>query len=676
MNNLEFEALFTEYYEGFLKLELREKLEKALNENQELYQSYQEFKNQIALEKNISESFFELHPNFSVKVLNRINQDSIGFFQRYIMKARYFNKFAYGSMALIAVGVVALVTYQNSPRDQSFSSSDIEELATNQESAGMPKQETPSQSKIFYNDMRPAEGGAIAGVIRGLDGLISKSGKREISQPAQAPEALSLTYEGFDGAQGVIENREKYLQHKPSSRIMVSDQATSTFSIDVDTGSYTNARRFLSQGQLPPADAIRTEEFINYFDYNYPKQSDKPFSFNYEIAPAPLNPDRFLLKLGIKARDAKELSTPWNLTFLVDVSGSMQEPNKLPLLKRSLKLLVNNMRAEDKMSLVTYAGQAGVVIEGASIKDKDKMLSAIDQLDAGGSTAGSAGIETAYSVTEKHKVAGVNRVILTTDGDFNVGITSHEELLKLISKKRASNITLTTIGFGDGNYQEATMEQLANKGNGNYYYIDGYQEARKLFTEQLAGMAEVVAKDVKLQIEFNPAHVKQYRLIGYDNRTLANHEFNDDQIDAGEIGLGHTVTALYEIVLTDSKLAKELSTDSRYAKEKAVEIPAEKLPNELAFLKVRFKAPNADKSELLEFPIEKVQVKKSADLASVDFNFAASVFYFAEKLRGLEFASAYSYQQIEQLAEKNLGADTFGYRREFLELVRNVKVQD
>ncbi|MCB0319647.1 MAG: von Willebrand factor type A domain-containing protein, partial [Bdellovibrionales bacterium] len=357
-------------------------------------------------------------------------------------------------------------------------------------------------------------------------------------------------------------NTERYNAYIENAPVLTKVEPMSTFSIDVDTGSYTNSRRFLQSGQLPPSDAVRIEEFINYFTYNYPTQSKQPFAANFEAAPAPGESGKYLLKIGIKGETKveDEKRKPWNLTFLIDVSGSMNAPNKLPLVQRSLELLANNMQEGDTVSIVTYAGSSGVLLPPTSIQNRSAILSAISRLQSGGGTHGSAGIVQAYDTAQQaFNKNGVNRVILATDGDFNIGVTNQDELIRLIEEKRKSGITLTTLGFGEGNYNEATMEQLANKGNGNYFYIDGYGEARKVFSEDLAGTIEVIAKDVKLQIEFNPEHVAQYRLVGYENRKLKNEDFANDKIDAGEIGAGHTVTALYELVLTGTDAEKNLS---------------------------------------------------------------------------------------------------------------------
>ncbi len=477
-------------------------------------------------------------------------------------------------------------------------------------------------------------------------------------------------------------SRENYQGYTENPRVAVKEQPVSTFSIDVDTASYANARRMLKNGSLPPTDSVRIEEFINYFDYQYPTVTEKPFGLDYEIAPSPLDPQRYLLKIGIKARDLNESVKPWNLVFLIDTSGSMDQPDKLPLVKEGLKVLVGAMRPSDRIAIVTYAGNAGLVLDSTSTKERERILSSINNLSPGGSTYGSGGIQLAYEVAERNRLdGGVNRVVLATDGDFNVGITSRDELVKMIEEKRRGGTTLTTLGVGTGNINDATLEQLADKGNGNYFYLDSFQEARKVLKEEVAGTMEVVAKDVKLQVEFNPTNVSQYRLIGYDNRKLKNEEFNDDTIDAGEIGAGHRVTALYEVVLADSPLAKEITTELRYGDKSAtveskraeagIMAPPPVLPKEIAFLKVRYKDPEANSSKLLEFPIERERIKGSANEASKDFQFAAAVSYFGALLRKSQFAGEYSYADVAKLAEGAKGEDANGYRREFIELVKN-----
>ena len=474
------------------------------------------------------------------------------------------------------------------------------------------------------------------------------------------------------------QNTENYGEYIENARTFTSEQPVSTFSIDVDTGSYTNTRRFLRMGQLPPTESIRVEEFINYFDYDYPSSETEAFSVGYEVAPSPFAKGYHLIKFSVKAREARDLSEKgWNLVFLVDVSGSMSSADKLPLVKQSLKLLVSNMRAQDRIALVTYSGSSRVVLPSTGIANKAQIISAIEALNAGGGTNGGSGIEMAYAQAQQHFIdGGVNRVVLATDGDFNVGVTSFEALKSMIEQKRKSGITLTTLGFGTGNYNERNMEQLANKGNGNYFYLDSFQEARKVLEQDLFATMEVVAKDVKLQVEFNPAQIIQYRLIGYDNRRLKNEDFNNDRIDAGEIGSGHTVTAMYEVVFKDSSIATQVEQPLRYGSKKKpakAQPLTDTHPGEFGFLKIRYKAPGGDKSTLREHPLYNDLRKGDFNTASNDFRFAASVAAFGETLRGGQYVPEASMADIEDIASKARGEDSRGYRGQFLELIRSAK---
>jgi Ca-activated chloride channel family protein len=471
---------------------------------------------------------------------------------------------------------------------------------------------------------------------------------------------------------------EKYGDFKEGKPILTKHEPRSTFSIDVDTGSYTNARRYLRLGQLPPPQAVRIEEFLNYFDYTYPESTDgSPFAAGFEIAPRIDALGKYLLKIGIKAQESQlsDFEKPRNLVFLVDTSGSMQDGDKLPLVKQSLSLLVEKMRPGDTLSIVTYAGFSQVLLPPTSATEKDEILRRIEELSSGGSTAGAAGILDAYRLAEQTFIRnGVNRVILATDGDFNVGISNTEDLIRLIEEKRKTGITLTTLGFGTGNFNEAMMEQLANKGNGNYYYIDSFNEARKVFEDDLYGTIEVVAKDVKIQIEFNPSKVAQYRLIGYDNRILRNEDFGNDQIDAGEIGAGHTITAMYEIVLVGSKAASNLETAHRYKQQQVTteEDPTAEFQDELAFLQVRYKQPEGNESIVKNYPILESIILPNLDQASTDFCFASAVEAFAAKLRESQFAPQTTYPEIARIGGRCKGPDTSGRRQEFLKLVEDV----
>lgn len=459
-------------------------------------------------------------------------------------------------------------------------------------------------------------------------------------------------------------NREGYAHIEENRFQSPLSSPLSTFSIDVDRASYSNVRRFLNRGRLPPADAVRIEELVNYFTYDYAEpDAGQPFSVTTEIAAAPWNPSNTLVRIGLKAPsvDLSEMP-PNNLVFLLDVSGSMDYPNKLPLLKRSLAMLVNELREEDRVSIVVYAGAAGLVLPSTTGTDTETILGALERLGAGGSTAGGAGIRLAYDVARQNFIdGGNNRVILATDGDFNVGASSDAEMVRLIEEERESGVFLTVLGFGTGNLQDSKMEQLADHGNGNFAYIDDLTEARKVLVTEMGGTLLTVAKDVKLQIEFNPARVAQYRLIGYENRLLAAEDFDDDTKDAGEIGAGHTVTALYEIIPTsadantaDDPLRYQASTDTPAAME-----------DELLFVKIRYKAPDGDESRLL------THVLDDADPGAVrgDFAFAAAVVEFGMLLRESAYAPEASFEQVRALAEEGLGEDRNGYRAGFLEMV-------
>ncbi len=467
---------------------------------------------------------------------------------------------------------------------------------------------------------------------------------------------------------------ERYLFTADSTPVLVSQEAVSTFSIDVDTASYTNTRRFIEQGQLPPRDAVRTEEFVNYFDYAYPVQRERPFTLSYELAPSPLTPGRALLKLGIKAKDALDERKPWNLVFLIDTSGSMSDENKLPLVKKALRVLVDKMRPEDRVAIVTYAGSSEVRLGSTSGAEKARIGGVIEGLFPGGGTHGSGGIQTAYSLAVANKAPGINRVVLVTDGDFNVGVTSHDDLIQIIEQQRQSGIALTTIGVGEGNINDALLEQLADKGDGNYFYLDSFREARRIFEDKITGTIETVAKDVKLQLEFNPNNVIQYKLIGYENRLLAKQDFQNDAVDAGEVGAGHTVTALYELVLAGSAGAGGLVDSSRYQqapKPQALEMRGD-LDNELGFLKIRYKAPDSTTSQLVEFPIAMTDLRKEIGETTADFRFAIAVAGFAQSLRGT-LPAGVTLEQLIALAERGVGADVRGERRQAIDLMKSAR---
>ena len=468
-------------------------------------------------------------------------------------------------------------------------------------------------------------------------------------------------------------NTEAYAAVRENEFATVKDNPLSTFSIDVDTASYSNVRRFLNDEIRPPVGAIRTEELINYFRYNYLQPTgDDPFTVNLEVSRAPWNPERELVRIGLKGREVPaEERGPANLVFLIDVSGSMDEPNKLPLLQRSLSALVENLSDEDRVAIVTYAGSSGLVLAPTEGAKKREILEAISNLRAGGSTHGSEGIRLAYETArEQFREDGNNRVILCTDGDFNVGVTNESELQKLIEKERESGVFLSVLGFGTGNLNDSTMELLANKGNGNYAYIDSVSEGRKVLVEQMGSTLFTIAKDVKIQVEFNPARVAGYRLIGYENRLLAKEDFNDDKKDAGEIGAGHTVTALYEIIPVGQAVPGSPSVDP--LKYQRPEEGSASVSNELLTVKLRYKAPDGDKSKLIEIPLTADDIP-AFDAASEDFRFASAVAAFGMKLRGSAEAGKFTWPEIQDIARGALGNDPGSYRAEFLTLIEKAK---
>jgi Ca-activated chloride channel family protein len=446
----------------------------------------------------------------------------------------------------------------------------------------------------------------------------------------------------------------------------------STFSIDVDNASYTNVRRFINGGQTVPKDAVRVEEMVNFFKYQYPQPTGPhPFSINTEYSECPWNTQNKLVRIGLQGKDIPTDNLPKsNLVFLIDVSGSMSDMNKLPLLKESLKVLVAQLREEDKLAIVVYAGAAGLVLPSTSGSEKQTIIKALDQLQSGGSTAGGAGIQLAYKTAEENFIkGGNNRVILATDGDFNVGASSDADMQTLIEDKRKSGVFLTCLGYGMGNYKDSKLETLADKGNGNYAYIDNIQEANRFLGKEFKGSMFAIAKDVKIQIEFNPAHVKAYRLIGYENRKLRPEDFKNDAIDAGELGSGHTVTALYEIIPTNANSPLFVDTDElKYTK---VESSKTKFNDELATIKFRYKKPDGDKS------IEMVQVidnkANALETASSGFKFSTAVAWFGLKLRDSKLVTNKSSAAIKKLAREGLAYDNDGYKAEFIRLVEAVQ---
>jgi Ca-activated chloride channel family protein len=445
----------------------------------------------------------------------------------------------------------------------------------------------------------------------------------------------------------------------------------STFSIDVDAASYSNVRRFVNNGQHPPKDAVRIEELINYFDYDYSQPTGQhPFAMHTEISSAPWNSKHKLVHIGLQGKSIPTDDLPAsNLVFLIDVSGSMSDPNKLPLLKSSFKMLVEQLRPQDHIAIVVYAGAAGLVLEPTAGDEKRNILDALDKLEAGGSTAGGAGIKLAYEVAKKNfKRNGNNRIILATDGDFNIGESSNAGMERLIEEKRKDGVFLTVLGFGMGNYKDSKMETLADKGNGNYAYIDNITEARKVLVNEFGGTLFTIAKDVKLQVEFNPAKVKAYRLIGYENRALKNEDFNNDKKDAGDLGSGHTVTALYEVIPVGVESEFFKIDDLKY--QKTTVDPKAKVSGELMTIKFRYKKPDEDVSKLIVHTLvdSNISLAKTSD----NFRWSASVAAFGMLLRESEYIKNYTYDAVVQMAQQSKGDDKEGYRIEFINMVKSL----
>ena len=467
-------------------------------------------------------------------------------------------------------------------------------------------------------------------------------------------------------------NTEEYGRIQENGFKSVADTPLSTFSIDVDPASYSNMRRFINRGELPPADAIRTEELVNYFSYDYPKPTgNDPVKITVEAGTCTWNTAHRLVRIGLKAKEIPTEQLPAsNLVFLIDVSGSMWGANRLDLVKSSLKLLVNNLRNKDKVAIVTYAGSAGMKLEATSGGDKQKIREAIDELTASGSTAGGAGIHLAYQIAKKNFISdGNNRIILCSDGDFNVGVSSAEGLEQLIEKERKSGVHLTVLGYGMGNYKDKKIQVLAEKGNGNHAYIDNLQEANRVLVGEFGATLHTVAKDVKLQVEFNPSQVQAYRLIGYESRLLKDEDFNNDAKDAGDMGAGHTVTAFYEVIPAGVKNEYVGKVDDlKYQKKEKMTLKPTG-SDELLTVKLRYKAPDKDVSRKMELPF----VDNKGDSVSSDFRFASAVAMFGQLLRDSDFKGTADYDKVTKLAKQGLNNDERGYRREFIRLVEAAK---
>lgn len=529
-----------------------------------------------------------------------------------------------------------------------------------------------SEMAVAENEVAPASAPAASpsasrSLIMEKRAFGGASGSMVAQSIAPAP-ADSIAYPYYKD-----EGRDRFEDTKPNPVKSVKEEPVSTFSVDVDTASYSFVRASLNNNTLPQKDAVRVEEMINYFPYEYalPESKSQPFKANMSVFPSPWNKHTKLLHVGIKGFEAERKALPdANLVLLIDTSGSMYDPKKLPLLINSMKLLLDTLQDDDTISVVTYAGSAGVALEPTQVKDKAKIIAALDNLSAGGSTAGAEGIRQAYQLAEQHfKKGGVNRVMLATDGDFNVGITDMEELKGFVERKRDSGIFLSVLGFGMGNYNDALMQKLAQNGNGVAVYIDSLSEARKVLVEEATSSLFPIAKDVKIQVEFNPAQVAEYRLIGYETRMLNREDFNNDKVDAGDIGAGHTVTAIYELTPADSDA--KLIDDLRYAKDEGK--PAADAGDEYAFVKIRYKLPEENSSKLIETAItRKLEKAKLADVPA-EARFATAVAGFAQLLRGDTTIGEFSYDDVVAMAQEAKGKDEFGYRAEFINLVRLAK---
>lgn len=551
-----------------------------------------------------------------------------------------------------------LVEQDNTTQGITISSSQIRNLPTRNRrgmasmAAGVNARGSRSKSSDYYID----------GVR--VSGREARKYQKQNARPPHEPGQEESGFNTEDYA-AIVENEFKSVKNDPLS----------TFSIDVDKASYGNIRRFLNQNQLPPPDAVRIEEMVNYFDYDYEVPKDEhPFSVNTELAPCPWQEGNLLLHIGLQGKklDMKG-APPSNLVFLLDVSGSMSAPNKLDLVKPAMSLLVKQLRAQDRVAIVVYAGAAGLVLPSTSGAEKEKILASIDSLSAGGSTAGGAGIQLAYAVAKENFIAeGNNRVILATDGDFNIGVSSDGDLTRLIESKRDDGIFLTCIGFGYGNYKDNKLEILAGKGNGNYAYVDNLLEAKKTFVTGLTGTLFTIAKDVKIQIEFNPAVVKAYRLVGYENRLLNKEDFNADAKDAGEIGAGHTVTALYEIVPLRSELEFAAANTDTLKYQKIAATPAAESSGEILTLKLRYKLPEERKSKLITTTVENkwVSYARSSD----DFRWSAAVAGFGMMLRESKFKGSLTYENMLEMATLAAGKDKNGDRAECLKLMETAQL--
>ncbi len=559
-------------------------------------------------------------------------------------------------------------------REFEATSSENVKLEADLQAVVPPKQNAPQSADAVQElaSEAPAADAPVAFRAPQVSQLVAKEKRRAVGLAegvAKPPMPLLRIPEG-PRDQRLNRDRIENFASNPIKR--VAEEPVSTFSIDVDTASYSLVRRSLRDGILPAKDSIRVEELINYFDYDWPvpESRSQPFEPTVTVMPTPWNQDTLLMHVAIKGYDLEpDVRPASNLVFLVDTSGSMQDADKLPLVKSSLKLLLNQMGPEDTISLVTYAGEAGVVLEPVKVSEKAKIIAAIDKLGAGGSTAGSAGLETAYQLAEEQFVEdGVNRILLATDGDFNVGPSDDASLKRLVEEKRKSGIFLSVLGFGQGNYNDQLMQTLAQNGNGTAAYIDTLAEAEKTLVQEAQSSLFPIAKDVKIQVEFNPSRISEYRLIGYETRALAREDFNNDRVDAGDIGSGHSVTAVYELTPVGSPA---LSVDAlRYGNENASDVSQIDPSDEIGFVKLRYKQPDGDRSELISLPVGSSNQISDFSEATDDVRFSVAVAAFGQKMRDTDAVADFSFDEIGGVASAARGTDPFGYRSEFLSLVR------
>ncbi len=698
MNHEEIKILISAYYDGEATAEEKAAVESHLTEcgecrkyAQGLRQLSSTLKNwpDEALSPDVAQkinhamqksregkNMYSIHiRRISISVATVVIVMFLGIYTNQTFLQRQFQGRVRGDMTVSRAGVESedlKQTQQNEPyylsssfkvkRDEKISAAATAVSKENMQVAA-PPQSAPTRSR-GSGGFQSTGYGASYGLMDGIGAVAREDdwGQRRPSYPSiYYPQPVpSATNEQYDYI-----NENQFLDAVSSP--------LSTFSIDVDTASYSNVRRFLNQNQLPPKDAVRIEEMLNYFTYDYPQPGwGKPFSITTEVSTCPWNPKHELVLVGIQGKTLQNRKLPpSNLVFLVDVSGSMAQPNKLPLVKQGFKMLAENLGPQDRVSIVVYAGAAGVVLDSARGNDKYSIMSALDRLQAGGSTAGGQGIQLAYQIAQRNFIRnGNNRVILATDGDFNVGVSNDTDLVRLIEEKRGQGVFLTVLGFGVGNYKDGKMEKLADKGNGNYAYIDTVQEAKKVMVNELGSMLFTIAKDVKIQVEFNPSEVKSYRLIGYENRVMAKEDFNDDTKDAGELGAGHTVTALYEIVPAKSFdfLAQPKVDPLKYQTSQV------KKSSDLMTVKLRYKEPDSDHSQLITNEVNRRWMQWGS--VSDNFQFASAVAEFGLLLRKSPHKGNASYANILNRASAAVGNDPHGYRQEFMGLVQTAQRLD